>query len=107
MGYWYFSKKIDYFGQLAHTGLLPPVNMMFLNWYPFRKKLRSKLLYIFCWEMCLLLYELITLLPEPFGYFHYGWWSIWHSAIVNPILLGVLLLFYKCIYRLDNKKDYI
>jgi hypothetical protein len=102
MGYWYFSKKIDYFGQLAHSLLLPPVNMMFLNWYPFSKKLRSRLLYFMYWEMGLLLYELITLLPEPFGFFHYGWWNIGNSAFLNPILLLVLLNFYKWIYRIEN-----
>ncbi|GGH81046.1 transcriptional antiterminator [Pullulanibacillus pueri] len=34
-GYWYFYKdKVEYLGLLPHMILVPPVNMMFLNWYP-------------------------------------------------------------------------
>jgi hypothetical protein len=35
-GYWYFTDGADWKGLLVHTVLLPPVNMTFLNWYPFK-----------------------------------------------------------------------
>ncbi len=45
----------------------------------------------------------ITLLPEPWGFFHYGWWTLWHSAILNPILLIILLGYYKWVWKIENK----
>jgi hypothetical protein len=44
----------------------------------------------------------LTLLPEPWGYFHYGWWKLWHAAILDPILLLILLGFYKLICKLER-----
>jgi hypothetical protein len=102
-GYWYFGKEVDWMGLLAHTILIPPVNMMFLNWYPFKKKLRHKTRYIVIWVIAILIYETITLLPKPWGYFHYGWWKLWYAAIVDPILLLILLNYYKWIRKAENK----
>ncbi|MGM0875800.1 MAG: hypothetical protein ACQEWV_13650 [Bacillota bacterium] len=93
--YWYFTKNVDWAALPANTMLLPPVNMMFLNWYPFKSSLIEQIRYFVYWEVCLLTYESITLLPEPWGYFHYGWWNLGFSAIVNPILLLTLLAYYK------------
>ncbi|HHY74965.1 MAG TPA: hypothetical protein GX497_17390 [Bacillus bacterium] len=94
-GYWYFTKEIDWAALPAHIALVPPVNMMFLNWFPFDRTYTKKFLYILFWEMSLLLYEFVTMLPEPWGYFHYGWWNIWISAAINPILLLSLVFYYK------------
>lgn len=94
-GYWYFTKDIDWEAFLAHKVLVPPVNLMFLNWYPFKRMLWEQVRYLVFWEICLLAYELLTLLPQPIGYFHYGWWNIWYSALINPILLITLLTYYK------------
>jgi hypothetical protein len=102
-GYWYFSKGIDWIGVVAHTILIPPVNMMYLNWFPFYKRFSKKFMYIFLWVIGILIYETITLLPEPWGYFHYGWWKLRYAAIVDPILLLILLGYYKWIRTLENK----
>jgi hypothetical protein len=102
-GYWYFSKDIDFGGLIAHIAVVPPVNMMFLNWYPFRTSFKRQSFYIFIWVLMILLYELVTLLPEPWGYFNYGWWRIWHAAIINPFLLFILLSYYKWIYKLESR----
>ncbi len=99
-GYWYFDKEIDWIGILPHTILIPPVNMMFLNWYPFKEKIIKQCSYILLWVISILVYETITLLPQPWGYFHYGWWSIWHSAVIDPILFLILLKYYKWISKL-------
>ncbi|MEH7748936.1 hypothetical protein V7659_28560, partial [Neobacillus drentensis] len=37
-GYWYFDKEIDWEGLLPHLFLVPPANMIFLNWFPFKSK---------------------------------------------------------------------
>lgn len=61
----------------------------------------KQLFYLVVFVICILIYELITLLPEPWGYFHYGWWKLWYAAIVDPILLLILLGYYKWICMLE------
>jgi hypothetical protein len=100
-GYWYFSKEVDWQGMLPHLLLVPPVNMIFLNWFPFKAIKVKQVLYIVLFVIFILLYEIITLLPEPWGYFHYGWWRLWYAAIIDPILLLILLGFYKWIRNLE------
>jgi hypothetical protein len=102
-GYWYFDKGVNCLGLLAHSVLIPPVNMIFLNGYPYKDKTIKQIAYVLFFVIAILLYELITLLPSPWGYFHYGWWKLWHAAIVDPILLYILLGFYKWIRSLENK----
>ncbi|KAB7667168.1 hypothetical protein [Bacillus sp. B1-b2] len=94
-GYWYFDKHIDWISLLPVTILLPPVNIVFLNWFPFNYSIKRKIQYFIYWEICMVLYEMFTLLPAPWGYFHYGWWKLWYSALCNPVLLLMLLKYYK------------
>jgi hypothetical protein len=103
-GYWYFTKDVSWKELLARTMLLPPVNMMFLNWFPFEYPLRKKIVYFVAFVICILIYELVTLLPEPWGYFHYGWWNLMHSAILDPILFIILLRYYKWISSIELRK---
>ncbi|MCM3567747.1 CBO0543 family protein [Neobacillus mesonae] len=102
-GYWYFSKGIELAGLIPHLVLIPAVNMMFLNWYPQNSKLLKKILYFTGFVIAILIYEAITLLPEPWGYFHYGWWNLWYAIIIDPILLLILLQYYKWICKLEKK----
>jgi hypothetical protein len=102
-GYWYFDKGIEWIGILPHTVVVPPVNMMFLNWYPFNNKMKKQFTYILLFVIAMIIYEAITLLPEPWGYFHNGWWKLWHSAIIDPILLLILLGYYKLVYKAEKK----
>ncbi len=102
-GYWYFDKEIDWVGLLPHLVLIPPVNIIFLNWYPYKSKMMKRFLYLIGFVFVLLIYEVITLLPEPWGYFHYGWWKLSYAVIVDPILLLILLGYYKWICRLEKE----
>jgi hypothetical protein len=101
--YWYFDKEVDWLGILPHLILIPPVNMIFLNWFPYKRKWLIKFSYLIFFVIAILLYEMITLLPEPWGYFHYGWWKLWHAAILDPILLLIVLGFYTWICKLEKK----
>lgn len=101
--YWYFEQGVEWMGLLPRTFLIPPVNIIFLNWYPYSKGILEKLAFLCLFVAGILLYELATLLPEPWGYFNYGSWKIWYSAIVDPFLLLVLLRFYKWIILLETK----
>ncbi|WP_223701186.1 hypothetical protein [Sutcliffiella deserti] len=100
--YWYLTQDVDWVGLLAHTVLIPPVNVIFLNYFPFKKGFFKQSLYIGSWTLGILLYELLALLPEPWGYFNYGWWKLQYSAIVDPILLLILVGFFKCIRKLER-----
>lgn len=102
-GYWYFSAGVDWMSIPAYLMLIPPVNLMFINWFPFNQTLIIKIIYIFIWEIFLLSYEVATMLPQPYGFFHYGWWNLWHSAVVNPFLLTILIAYYKWISKLEKE----
>ncbi|WP_244440977.1 hypothetical protein [Neobacillus jeddahensis] len=97
------SQGIDWPAFAGYTFLIPPVNLLFLNWFPFNRSLTKRIIYIVVWEISLLSYELITLLPGPWGFLHYGWWKLWISALINPILLLILIGFYKFVSKLENK----
>lgn len=102
-GYWYFDKGVDWIGVLPHTLLIPPINILLLSWFPFKSNLLKKVIYITCWTLGVLIYEGLTLLPEPWGYFHLGWWELWYDSIVVPILILILLGYYKLICKLENE----
>lgn len=101
-GYWYFSKAIDWKGLPATTMLVPPVNIVFLNGYPFKKDRAKKIWYIAAWLIFMLGYETLALMPEPWGYFQYGWWNLWISAVVDIVLLYILLVYFKWIRKIEK-----
>ncbi len=100
--YWYFTKGVDWASLPAALLLIPPVNIIFINWYPWNSKITTYIKYFVKWEMVLLSYELITLLPKPWGYFHYGWWNLFYSALLNPLLLLTLITYYKHFIRKED-----
>jgi hypothetical protein len=102
-GYWYFTEDIDIIALPALTVLVPPVNMMFVNWYPFNRRFLIQSIYIIVWSVSLILYELVTLLPEPWGYFHYGWWKIYYSLLENPVLLVILVSYYRWVKKIAKE----
>ena len=101
-GYWYVSQGIDWIAFPGYTMLIPPVNLVFLNFYPFQRPVAKHILYLVIWEVLILTYECLTLLPEPWGFLYYGWWTLWHSALINPVLLGILLAYYKLVKHLED-----
>ncbi|NRD78951.1 hypothetical protein HPT25_16425 [Bacillus sp. BRMEA1] len=102
-GYWYFSKDIDWQALFVYLFIVPTVNIIFLNKFPFQTKRVKQVFYIFTFNVFILIYELVVLLPEPWGYFHYGWWNIGYSAILNPFLVLILLGFFKIVCRLEEQ----
>lgn len=105
-GYWYFQREtIELSEFLPHMLLVPPVNMMFLNWFPYKTQIPKQIIYIVLFVVAIILYEALTLLPEPWGYFNNGWWKLWYSAILDPFLLLILLGFYKWICYLEKRNS--
>ncbi|MCQ6282871.1 hypothetical protein [Bacillus sp. EB600] len=101
-GYWYFTQDVDWAALPTLIMLLPPINMMFLNWYPFNSPLLRIILYYIYWIIFMVIYEVIALLPKPWGYFNYGWWKLEYSILVDPILLVILLNYYKWICKIEK-----
>jgi hypothetical protein len=101
-GYWYFNKGIDWAGLLPHMFLVPAANMIFLNWFPYKTKIIKQSLYLLIFVIFILIYEGVTLLPAPWGYFHYGWWNLWYAVVLDPFLLLILLGFYKWVCKLEK-----
>ncbi|HZG70787.1 MAG TPA: hypothetical protein VEY51_04545 [Chondromyces sp.] len=104
-GYWYFTKEINWWVLPALTILVAPVNIIFLNWYPFKKAVYKQTLYILIWVIAITLYEVATLLPEPWGYFRHGWWRIRYSLLVNPFLLIAVLGYYRWVCKIEHAAD--
>ncbi|MBD8026023.1 hypothetical protein H9636_05065 [Ureibacillus sp. Re31] len=101
--YWYFdSSEIEWSDLPVRTFLTPPVILLFLNRFPFHASFFKRFLYLILWSIGCTIYEALALLPEPWGYFHYGWWKLAYSAPCYPILLVVVLAFYKWICRLEK-----
>ncbi len=101
--YWYFDKEVDFSGLLAHLFLIPPVNIIFLNWYPSKSSILKQVGYIAIWTCFVVIYEFISILPEPIGFFHLGWWEIWFDLFVAPTLFITLLGYYKYILILEKR----
>ncbi|WEG14648.1 hypothetical protein PU629_09910 [Pullulanibacillus sp. KACC 23026] len=102
-GYWYFTKYVDWISLPATVLLVPPANMIFLNLYPFKSSLLKRITFFSSWLFFILIYELIAALPEPWGYFNYGWWKFWYSVLADPFFLLIILIFYKWILKVEKK----
>jgi hypothetical protein len=93
--------KLNLFGYIAPgdqwSGFLPiflypPVNTIFLNYYPYDKAKFHKLMYILGWTVFCLVYEVAALRS---GFFYYLRWKLWYSALCYPVLLLMVLGNYK------------
>lgn len=101
-GYWYFSQAVDWGSLVYLLFLVSPVNIIFLNFYPLEKSLYKKIITIILWDVLFIAYEFITLLPKPWGYFHYGWWKWQYSFLLNPLLLFILIKYYRLVMRFEK-----
>ncbi|MFC7063117.1 hypothetical protein [Halobacillus seohaensis] len=101
--YWYFSQELNAKDLLVMTLVIPAVNIIFLNKYPFKRSLLRRVFYVLCFGTAITLYEAVILLPDPWGYFNHGWWRLWYSLLLYPLLLFIVLGFYKWIKALENK----
>jgi len=101
-GYWYFNKGVEWSDLPAITLLGAPAIMLFLNWYPFSTSFFKRTFYIILWSILIVIYESFALLPEPWGYFRYGWWKLEYSALSYPILLVIVLYYYKLVNKVEK-----
>ncbi|WP_188385120.1 CBO0543 family protein [Ornithinibacillus halotolerans] len=95
--YGYFEKGVDYETFIVILLIYPPLNIIFLNYFPLNKKLLTKCLYILGWCVFSVLYEYLSV---KIGFFYYEKWSIWYSAIIYPFVYGLLLVNFFSIRKL-------
>jgi hypothetical protein len=103
--------KLNLFGYIAPGNqwsgflpifLYPPINAIFLNYFPYDKRKFSKLLYILGWTVFCLVYEVGALRS---GFFYYTKWKLWYSALCYPVLLLFVLGNYRLTERLRLRSD--
>ncbi len=97
----YFYPGFQWSGFLAMF-IYPPVNVIFLNYYPHSKSRFHKLVYIAGWTVFCLIFEVAALKS---GYFYYTTWKLWHSALCYPVLLIAVLWQSRLTRRLQRSSD--
>jgi hypothetical protein len=98
--YGYFTKGVNWESLLYVLGIYPSVNIMFLNYFPHKKKLLSIAMYILGWSFFAYIFELLFLWSKTF---YYNGWKFWYSIIIYPILYIILVCFYKYVNFLLRK----
>jgi hypothetical protein len=100
--YGYFSPGVQFGGFLPILLLFPTSGILFMNFYPYNKKLIKKLIYICFWSIFCLLFEYTSVKS---GYFYHVTWTYWCSVITYPFLLLVHLVHLKLYRRYNIKKS--
>jgi hypothetical protein len=86
--YRYFDKGVQYMDIVAMIGIYPAISIIFLNLFPYKKGVMSKVLYILSWTIFSIAYEWTA---EQTEFFTYTGWKLWYSALIYPFLFVVLL----------------
>ena len=85
--YSHFNSGPELLGFLAILGIYPSSNIIMLNYFPYHKPLKVKILYILMASGAYLFYEWLSLKS---GYFHYTVWELWYSALCYPVLILII-----------------
>ncbi|WP_462412806.1 CBO0543 family protein [Neobacillus sp. Marseille-QA0830] len=90
--YGYFGKGVDWETLIYIFGIYPAINIVFLNFYPYEKKLIFKFGYILAWGVLAMVYETIFQWTDTF---YLNGWKRGYSVILYPILYIMLMFFHK------------
>lgn len=82
--YGHFNIGPDLPGFLTVFGIYPSSNIIMLNYFPYQKHLKGKILYILIASGAFLFYEWLSLKS---GSFYYTVWKLWYSALCYPLLI--------------------
>jgi hypothetical protein len=85
--YSYFEKGVQPYDFLVIFGIFPAFNVIVLNYFPFKKSVRTKSFYIVGWSAFLVLYEWASV---KLGFFNHYTWKLWYSALCYPVILTIL-----------------
>ncbi|WP_404328627.1 CBO0543 family protein [Mesobacillus maritimus] len=67
-------------------------SIILLNFYPFGKSVKKKLIYILSFTLITIVFEFIC---YKVGFIKYNEWKMWHSVLSYPFLIYLLVLHYK------------
>lgn len=94
--YGYLSSGFQWLSMLAIIMYFPSVSFLFLNFFPFHKRLRSKITYILIWSVFSVGIEWLTLQTD---FFYYNGWKLWYSAVLYPFIFLILVCNLKLVRR--------
>jgi len=77
---------------IGQVVLYSTASIIVLNFYPYDKALKWKLIYISSVTLLTLAFEFISL---NFGFIKYNEWKIWYSAVSYPFLTYFLVLHFR------------
>ncbi|WP_429999730.1 CBO0543 family protein [Metabacillus fastidiosus] len=97
--YGYFTPGIQLESSLVVLILFPSSDVLFMNFYPFKKSLLNQGFYIICWSIFCLLFEYASIAS---GYFYHNNWNYWYSAFSYPLLF-LIHLFHLKFFRTYSK----
>lgn len=92
--YGYFENGFQWAGLLVEYLYFPAINILFLNLFPYSKKLKNKIIYFIEWETFSIIFEWCSVHTHLF---YYNGWKLWYSALVYPIIFFTLLINLKII----------
>lgn len=87
--YDYFEEGMDFKHVLVQMGIYPFINLIYLNFFPFNKTSKYKILYIVGWSCFATTYEWVALQTDFFRYYN---WKLTYSAAIYPLLFILLQL---------------
>jgi len=82
--YGYFYKGTDFLGLIVELGIYPAFIFIYLNFFPYGKKQKTKIVYVLAYSAFALFYEWTSVLS---GFFYHNAWKLWYSAcakLKNP-----------------------
>ena len=95
--YGYFGLGVDYHTFIFIFLIYPPLNIIFLNYFPIRGNILFKSMYIVAWIIFAIVYEYLCVQA---GAFYYENWNLWYSAIIYPFVYLLIILNFLFIRRL-------
>jgi len=98
--YGYFQPGFQWLGLLAIIMYFPSISLLFLNFYPFDKNLKRKIIYILLWTAFSVIFEWRVVKTD---FFYYNGWKLIYSTLVYPLIFLILVINLKIIRRLTNK----
>jgi hypothetical protein len=85
--YGHFNKGPDLLGFLTIFGIYPSFNIIMLNYFPYYKSWKGKILYILIASGTYLFFEWLSLQT---GSLYYTVWKLWYSALCYPVLISII-----------------
>lgn len=98
--YGYFRKGADWESFIYILGIYPAINVIFLNYFPYKEGVKTKIIYVFIWGVIAMVYETIFIWS---GTFYLNGWKQIYSVFTYPVLYVILMLFHQFSVKMIEK----